>query len=324
MKILEIVESILLEKPSEREERAYRFFISMGLTPIQAAGIVGNLKQESSTFNTKDVGDGGESIGIAQWSSIRRKDFEKVFGKEFKDSTFQEQLQFIWWELNNTEKRALDKLKTATTAAEAAALFDKFYERSDGKARDQRSKNAEDIYTRYENPSDVIDKEVERRLLRLGVNGDDVEELQTKLNTAGYNIAVDGIFGRETLKALKDFQKKQGLAVDGIVGDNTYEVLDNITISDTGNTDGEIVRPKTRPEPKTTTKTEPEEFPGISPETKDAIDKTVKDVVTKSTIDKSTNEPKKKTNKKPKGTTNKSPQVMTKAPKAPSYSAGST
>ena len=178
----------------------------------------------------------------------------------------------------------------------------------------------------------LIDKEVERRLLRLGVNGDDVEELQTKLNTAGYNIAVDGIFGRETLKALKDFQKKQGLAVDGIVGDNTYEVLDNITISDTGNTDGEIVRPQTRPEPKTTTKTEPEEFPGISPETKDAIDKKVKDVVIKSTIDKSTrdelnkivNEPKKKTNKKPKGTTNKSPQVMTKAPKAPSYSAGST
>jgi peptidoglycan hydrolase-like protein with peptidoglycan-binding domain len=332
MKILEIVESVLLEKPSEREEQAYRFFISMGLTPIQAAGIVGNLKQESSTFNTKDVGDGGESIGIAQWSSIRRKDFEKVFGKPFNDSTFQEQLQFIWWELNNTEKRALDKLKTATTAAEAAALFDKFYERSDGKARDQRSKNAEDIYTRYENPSSVVDKEVERRLLRIGVRGDDVEELQKKLNTAGYNIAVDGIFGNETLKALKAFQKQQGLTVDGIVGDNTYEVLDNITISDTGNTDGEIIRPQTRPEPKTTTKTDPEEFPGISPETKDAIDKTVKDVVTKSTIDKSTrdelnkmfNEPKKKTNKKPKGTTNKSPQVMTKAPKAPSYSAGST
>lgn len=204
-----------------------------------------------------------------------------------------------------------------------------------------------------------IDKEVERRLLRLGIEGDDVEELQKKLNTAGYNIAVDGIFGKETLKALKDFQKNQGLTADGIVGDNTYEVLDNITIRDTGNTDGDIVKPQTRPETKPDTKTEPDtftdmsdyyawiragkpsvwppvvepkEFPGISPETKDEIEKTVKDVVTKSTIDKSTGdelnkmvgEPKNAVQKKPKGTTTKSPKVMTTAPKAPSYSAGST
>lgn len=177
-----------------------------------------------------------------------------------------------------------------------------------------------------------IDKEVERRLLRLGVKGDDVEELQKKLKTAGYNIAVDGIFGQETLKSLKDFQKNQGLTPDGIVGDNTYEVLDNITIRDTGNTDGDIIKPQTRPETKPDTKTKPEEFPGISPETKDEIEKTVKDVVTKSTIDKSTRDelnkmfgaPKNTVQKTSKGTTNKSPKVMTTAPKAPSYSAGST
>ena len=178
-----------------------------------------------------------------------------------------------------------------------------------------------------------IDKEVERRLLRLGIEGDDVEELQKKLNTAGYNIAVDGIFGKETLKALKDFQKNQGLTADGIVGDNTYEVLDNITIRDTGNTDGEIVKPQTRPETP-----EPQEFPGISPETKDAIDKTVKDIATKdkpepvegpnvAALRKKLNQIKVKNMskiKKPKGSTDKSPSVMTTAPKAPSYSAGST
>ena len=99
-------------------------------------------------------------MGIDTPESRTSDKVEKVFGKAFKDSTFQEQLQFIWWELNNTEKRALTKLKAATTAADAAALFDKIYERSDGKAREQRSKNAEDIYKRYENPSDVVDKEV--------------------------------------------------------------------------------------------------------------------------------------------------------------------
>lgn len=51
-------------------------------------------------------------------------------------------------------------------------------------------------------------------------------ELQKLLNGTGkYNLAEDGIFGNNTLAAVKDYQEKNGLAVDGIVGTNTWGAL---------------------------------------------------------------------------------------------------
>ena len=59
-------------------------------------------------------------------------------------------------------------------------------------------------------------------LLSYGSNGDAVKELQTNLNTVGgYNLDVDGGFGKKTKAAVVDYQKKNGLAVDGVVGDET-------------------------------------------------------------------------------------------------------
>ena len=64
------------------------------------------------------------------------------------------------------------------------------------------------------------------RNLRKGSTGSDVRELQTKLNSIGYNCgSVDGIFGTKTLAAVKRFQQAYNLAVDGIVGKNTYKKL---------------------------------------------------------------------------------------------------
>lgn len=63
------------------------------------------------------------------------------------------------------------------------------------------------------------------KLLQLGSQGKDVKTLQQSLNTKGYNLGVDGIFGKQTLSAVKDFQKSNGLAVDGLVGKNTLAAL---------------------------------------------------------------------------------------------------
>ena len=46
------------------------------------------------------------------------------------------------------------------------------------------------------------------------------------LNAAGYDIAVDGVFGRDTEEAVRDFQSQHDLDVDGIVGDNTWAALE--------------------------------------------------------------------------------------------------
>lgn len=52
-----------------------------------------------------------------------------------------------------------------------------------------------------------------------GDGGVQVRLLQKFLNWYGnYGLAVDGDFGRKTLAAVKDFQKKNGLVVDGLFG----------------------------------------------------------------------------------------------------------
>lgn len=124
-----------------RPEEAQAFFESKGWTKDQAAGIVGNLFVESG-LRTDAVGDGGKAYGIAQWHPDRQATFQRVYGKDIKQSNFQEQLEFVNWELNNTEKRAGDALRGATSAADAAAIVDKKYERSSGAAIAQRQANA--------------------------------------------------------------------------------------------------------------------------------------------------------------------------------------
>lgn len=66
-------------------------------------------------------------------------------------------------------------------------------------------------------------------IVRYGSRGLYVKFLQKLLKKAGYNIKVDGIFGRQTFRAVIDFQKKHGLAVDGIVGINTWTKLMQVT-----------------------------------------------------------------------------------------------
>ena len=56
--------------------------------------------------------------------------------------------------------------------------------------------------------------------VKKGSKGSSVEELQKLLNQNGYSLSVDGVFGSNTQAAVRDYQRKNGLAVDGIVGNN--------------------------------------------------------------------------------------------------------
>ena len=71
------------------------------------------------------------------------------------------------------------------------------------------------------------DEEIGAAVLKVGSSGQQVRTLQTKLNNWGYNAGtVDGIFGSNTLAAVKRFQANNGLTVDGIVGAKTAAALD--------------------------------------------------------------------------------------------------
>ena len=62
--------------------------------------------------------------------------------------------------------------------------------------------------------------------LRRGNQGEEVADLQAMLNAKfGYNLDVDGNFGKDTENAVKDFQKKHGLTADGFVGRKTWAAL---------------------------------------------------------------------------------------------------
>ena len=63
-------------------------------------------------------------------------------------------------------------------------------------------------------------------LSKYGSRGDEVIQIQTKLKRWGYYSGnIDGIYGTQTLNAVKYFQRKNGLAVDGIAGPKTLAAM---------------------------------------------------------------------------------------------------
>lgn len=79
-----------------------------------------------------------------------------------------------------------------------------------------------------ENPSlPVIPKiHLGERLLKRGMTGEDIKELQTKLNQILHlNLVVDGNFGALTDAAVRRFQSKYSLTVDGKYGAKTHTAL---------------------------------------------------------------------------------------------------
>jgi N-acetylmuramoyl-L-alanine amidase len=69
------------------------------------------------------------------------------------------------------------------------------------------------------------------------LRGDDVTELQRRLNALGFDAGrEDGILGRATAAALTEFQRNAGLPADGICGDTTIAALARVG----GMADGEV------------------------------------------------------------------------------------
>ena len=71
----------------------------------------------------------------------------------------------------------------------------------------------------------IRNEEVEA-LSKYGSRGQEVTTIQTKLKRWGYyNGNIDGIYGSQTLAAVKYFQRKNGLVVDGIAGTKTLRAM---------------------------------------------------------------------------------------------------
>lgn len=78
-------------------------------------------------------------------------------------------------------------------------------------------------------------------LSRVGSRGEEVRQIQTKLKQWGYlDGAVDGVYGAATEKAVRSFQRKNGLNADGIAGTQTLRALGINPSSSSGSTGGTV------------------------------------------------------------------------------------
>ena len=69
-------------------------------------------------------------------------------------------------------------------------------------------------------------------LSKYGSTGSEVRTIQEKLKRWGYYFGnVDGIYGSQTVAAVKRFQQKNGLQVDGIAGTQTLKAMGIMTSS---------------------------------------------------------------------------------------------
>ncbi len=68
--------------------------------------------------------------------------------------------------------------------------------------------------------------QAQRKMLFWGSRGSDVVAVQQKLRQWGYYHGfVDGVYGSATYRAVRSFQRRNGLRVDGIVGPRTWAAL---------------------------------------------------------------------------------------------------
>jgi len=134
---------------------ALTYFVGMGWTPAQAAGIVANLVAESD-LNPAAVGDGGAAYGIAQWHPDRQANFSAIIGRDIHGSSIDDQLAFVHAELQRWEKAAGDALASCATAGDAGACVSRLYERPadrEGEAA-KRAALAEKIFAEYKGVSE--------------------------------------------------------------------------------------------------------------------------------------------------------------------------
>jgi hypothetical protein len=145
-------------------EKAYNYFISReggGFAPYQAAGIVGNLMQESGTLKSGDINPlalnvSEGSFGVAQWNPARgagaRLEQLKKWSSEngLNYRSLEAQLAFIKYELYSKSYFGLYQLRNAKTAAEASIAFEKYYERPAPGSTDKRIAYAEETYEKME------------------------------------------------------------------------------------------------------------------------------------------------------------------------------
>ena len=112
---------------TQTEAQVVRYLESQGFSAFGAAGIVGNLQQES-TLNPLESGG-----GLAQWGGSRYADMVAwVAGRSMSPSSMAGQLEYLVFEIRSRYPHLVSQLNSATSPGEAATMFETTYELCSG------------------------------------------------------------------------------------------------------------------------------------------------------------------------------------------------
>lgn len=132
----------------ERSKYIQQKLMSMGFTASAAAGVVGNLIQESG-LRTDAIGDNGTSGGLAQWHNERweaLKRFAAARGKDWTD--LDTQIEFLAEEMRTSYADTYAKMQSAELPEIAGQIMTDEYEKPDSASANyaQRQANARAAY----------------------------------------------------------------------------------------------------------------------------------------------------------------------------------
>lgn len=244
------------------ELEIYRLCLGLGMTPAGAAGCTANIMAESAgrpnnvedrsgisdaTYTERVDKGTNESFatdrygyGLCQWTLPSRKKallaFARQRGVSIGDADMQ--LQFMAQEMRQSYNYVWGVLTGTDDPVHAGYVMCKFYEipaNTEASAQ-RRATNARSVFDRCSGTATEAPKADAPkaefwppRMICKGMSGSDVIVLQAILVARGYTVnAVNGVFDDSTDKAVRKFQKHEGLAVDGICGPKTWGAITNL------------------------------------------------------------------------------------------------
>lgn len=132
----------------ERSKYIQQKLMSMGFTASAAAGVVGNLVQESG-LRTDAIGDNGTSGGLAQWHNERWEELKRFAAARGKDWTdLDTQIEFLAEEMRTSYADTYAKMQSAELPEIAGQIMTDEYEKPDSASANyaQRQANARAAY----------------------------------------------------------------------------------------------------------------------------------------------------------------------------------
>lgn len=150
--------------PNQNEAFAYRYLMGKNLSSNAAAGIVGNLAQESSfaddVLSGRRRGDKGASGFAAQWQGQRLRNLQAY--SRTPTPSLPQQLDFIFEEANPKSPyfdagaaRAMSLIQNAQSPAQAADIFRDHFERPLADDRASRRAFAQRAFANYGNSTGI-------------------------------------------------------------------------------------------------------------------------------------------------------------------------